>query len=156
MIYHLDHNIPIIHNTITFPYLTKEGKSHKYLPDFRVNGILHEIKGWDSNTHQIKIAAVTEPIVVVLGRDNDIYIDYTMNKSKLSYKRLVELYDISPHLHQFICECCRKEVFLANKEARLCSQSCSGKMAAIRRKNKRMAEMTGLEPAAFPLTGERS
>lgn len=43
--YCTENNIKIIHNPLAFQYIDKYGNSHKYIPDFSINGILYEIKG---------------------------------------------------------------------------------------------------------------
>lgn len=44
-VYCNENNIPIIRNPTRIPYLDKNGKTHKYEPDFLINGKLVEIKG---------------------------------------------------------------------------------------------------------------
>lgn len=94
LIYHLDNKIPIERNTTKFSYYFDDSP-HSYLPDFRVRGVLHEIKGFDSPKHQAKLLAVNEPITCTLGAQNFPYIAYVMTKYCLPYSRLPELYEMA-------------------------------------------------------------
>lgn len=63
VVYCLDHNIDIKRNTQKFPYMWN-GVSKNYIPDFIVNGVLAEIKGYVTDQWLEKLK--TYPDIIVL------------------------------------------------------------------------------------------
>lgn len=55
VLYHLDHNIAIVRCNEYFTYKDNRGTNHLYFPDFVINGIYYEIKGWKSLKTEFKI-----------------------------------------------------------------------------------------------------
>ena len=96
LIYCLDHNIDIKRCNKTFEY-EYEGKIHKYHPDFEVEGIIVEIKNYNSNIVNIKANAVTEPYKILYKEDLQEVFEYvakTYNKHyDKSSNNFYELYD---------------------------------------------------------------
>jgi hypothetical protein len=88
VIYCLDHNISIRRNTEKRQY-TWQGKRRNYIPDFVVNGVITEIKGFDSEQWQEKIRENPD-VVVMYETDMLPILEYV--KSKYG-KNFVELYE---------------------------------------------------------------
>ena len=93
LIYCLDHNINIVRNTKTFTYTDSLNKQRKYHPDFRVDGLLTEIKGYYTKDLSAKIKSVNEPIKVHFPKDLEHVFEYVENKTKLKISELFKLYD---------------------------------------------------------------
>lgn len=71
-IYNIDHNIDIIYEPEGLSYKTKDGKTRKYFPDFKIGDSYIEIKG----NHLIDEDN---------NLDNNIYADYEDNKNREVY-----------------------------------------------------------------------
>lgn len=85
VIYCLDHQIDIQRCTEVRTY----SNNKKYYPDFLVNGVIVEIKGWKSPQWEQKIKE--NPDIVVIGRDEiQPFIDYVVGKYG---KNFINLYD---------------------------------------------------------------
>lgn len=80
LIYCLDHNIDIKRCTESFEY-ELDGKKHKYYPDFVVNGVITEIKGWDKGDVSAKMKSVgNKPYKLLYYKDIDYMFDYVAEK----------------------------------------------------------------------------
>lgn len=62
VVYHLDHGIPVMRNTIGYPY-EYQGEQHLYYPDFIVNGEVYEVKNHITDLVRVKAAAVPPGIL---------------------------------------------------------------------------------------------
>ena len=91
LIYNLDHNIPIVRNKIYWEY-QYNGKTHKFYPDFRVDGKIVELKSFRSELTDCKISSVTEHIEVLYGEDLVSIFAYVEDKTKLKRADLYKLY----------------------------------------------------------------
>lgn len=133
--YHLDHGSVVERNTVIYRYRDEVGKERAYLPDFRVDGKLYEIKGWMSERSRLKAGSVNEPLTMIIGEEqNRPFIDYVKNKHGIRYERFIELYDDSDYVAEFICQSCGQTFFRdKRKRAFACSQKCSGALAQRRR-----------------------
>lgn len=96
LIYCLDHNIDIKRCNETFEY-EYEGKKHKYHPDFIVEGIITEIKNYNTNLVDIKAESVNKPYKILYYDDLQEVFEYvarTYNKKYTKHKNnFYELYD---------------------------------------------------------------
>lgn len=132
VVYHIDHGSTIVRNTKGYPYKDADGSDHLYYPDFIVDGELIEIKGvMRQNDDHFKHAACTDVRVLCGKHENEKYISYVKEKFDLPYERLLEAYDATRHMHEFICKICDKEFQSHHKDAQLCSRSCSMKNARL-------------------------
>lgn len=93
LIYCLDHDKKIQRNTKSFGYTDSNGNLRKYYPDFRVNGVLTEIKGYYTKDLTLKINSVNEPINVLFPKDLDQVFEYVENKTNLQIAELYKLYE---------------------------------------------------------------
>lgn len=120
VIYHLDHNISIQRNKRSFSYFY-ENREYKYFPDFIVNDIYYEIKGYYTKRDQIKIQAASPYIRLILLKDKDIfqYIEYVQKKYGTDF---IKLYEGNPH-NQKLNKCLICGEPAKNK---VCSLKCSG------------------------------
>jgi hypothetical protein len=140
LIYCLDHNIDIKRCTETFEY-ELNGKKHTYHPDFVVEGIITEIKGYDRGDVSIKEMSIGDKEYKLLYYDNIIkemkYVADTYNKKiyNKGQNNFYELYDDYKPLYILNCDYCGKEI-KTNKKSRLkhknhfCCLYCSGKYRA--------------------------
>jgi hypothetical protein len=89
VIWHLDHNIEIARSTSVYDY-TYKNKKHKYRPDFVVEGVEIEIKGFMSKRAQAKKDQC--PNVMVVDKiDIQVYIKYVRETYKV--RDLRKLYE---------------------------------------------------------------
>lgn len=98
-IFHKDFNHQILREPYALDYYTPDGKNHKYFPDFKVDGILYELKGLqffdkDGNfrdpyaKNQDKAKAKYQCMIdnnVVIITDPAEYISYVENRYGKSY-----------------------------------------------------------------------
>lgn len=99
-IYNLDHNIEFERNLEGFNY-TWENKNRMYYPDFIVEGIVYELKGYETPKDTIKYLSVlnqNKKLVVLYKEDLSKYFDYVAEK--YTYKALTELYEVSKHKNE--------------------------------------------------------
>ena len=93
LIYNLDNESDIKRNTTKFPY-SYNGKSHEYIPDFRVNGELVEIKNFWTELVQVKLDCVTEKISILYYEDLEEMMQYVDSKYGTWHKRKKNNYEI--------------------------------------------------------------
>mgnify|MGYP000175598224 CR=1 FL=1 len=89
VIYHKDHNNDIQRCKEIRQY-TFENEIKNYYPDFIINNVIYEIKGYYSN--QAKAKSECNPDIVVLQKKEiQFYLDYTVQKYG---KNFIELYNM--------------------------------------------------------------
>lgn len=134
LIYCLDHNIDIKRCNEVFEY-ELNGEKHTYHPDFVVEGIITEIKGYDRGDVSIKEMSIGDKEYKLLyGNDLMLCFDYvakTYNKKyRKKWNNFYELYDEYRPQYEYICDECGK-TFNRDKEIttehKFCCRSCSGK-----------------------------
>jgi len=89
LIYCLDHNIHIERNKMGYDYIYKN-KKYIYYPDFRVNGVLTEIKNFRSELTNAKLESVDERIDIFYKDTITPYLKYVKNKYGKSF---IDLYE---------------------------------------------------------------
>lgn len=78
VIYCLDFNLNIVRNTEKRKYIWK-GLHKNYIPDFIVNGVLIEIKGWSTPVWEAKLQCNPD-IKVLYKKDLEYVFKYVINK----------------------------------------------------------------------------
>lgn len=119
VIYHIDHNISFIRNTITFPY-EWENEPHEYHPDFRYSdGTFIEVKGYITEHTKAKLNAVKSPNILTVLTKVEIkpYLDYV--HSKYNGINLISLYDNTSRYKTKICPICTNS-FIPNTTKQVC------------------------------------
>lgn len=98
IIYCLDHNISISRNKEYFIY-EYQGKQHRYYPDFVVEGILIEIKGFSNGALPFKEQALKlsgRPYKILFPKDLQHIFDYILDTyGKQVDKNISDLYEPS-------------------------------------------------------------
>ena len=126
LIYHLDNNSNIKRCDKKLEY-EFDGEKHFYNPDFEIDGIIYEIKGFKTNITEEKLKHLPENSKVLYYDDMLFYINYC--KDKYNVKHLEELYDNS-YDNNYECAFCGK-LFYRHGKFRTgtfyCSRSCAGK-----------------------------
>lgn len=135
LIYCLDHDINIKRCNDVFEY-EYEGKTHKYHPDFIVNGELIEIKGYHTELVDIKLESIPDDIQYKILYKEDLkeifkYVSETYNKRfRDKWNNFYELYDGYGPKYEYICNECGK-VFQKDRiiktETKFCCRSCACK-----------------------------
>lgn len=123
LLWSLDHKLPIRRCSESFTYVF-DGTSRQYHPDFLIDDIYIEIKGWDDGRVTAKISQFpSEKKLVVLWHEE--------MKSILTYVKevyganFIELYEGNPHNQKHnLCLICKNPCKLL-----LCSRKCSMKSA---------------------------
>jgi len=88
VLYHLDHNILIERCKEVRTYIW-ESKERKYYPDFVINGVIYEIKGY--KTPQWNIKQQSNPdIVCLFEKDIKKYLEYAINRYGKGFTSLYE------------------------------------------------------------------
>lgn len=131
LIYCLDHNIEIKRNLQLFNYLF-EGETHKYLPDFIVNGEYVEIKGF----FQKRVAAKSDSVAKAGFKINVLYkkdlkkeFEYLFEKYGIRIDMAYTLYDEHKPSYNYVCDFCGKAFDtekVRKKETKFCCQRCAG------------------------------
>lgn len=93
VIYHIEHNIKFDRNHEFFNY-EYNGKTHKYYPDFIINGKYYEIKGYESEKSNIKIKSFIKEIEVVDKHKIKPFVDYAVSKYGKDFIKLYEKNDL--------------------------------------------------------------
>lgn len=79
VIYNIEHNILFKRNTTKFNYIYN-GKLYNYIPDFILDGIYIEIKGYFTEKDKAKIDQFPYKIKVLFKEDMKLYLDYVKSK----------------------------------------------------------------------------
>jgi len=132
-IYCKDHGINIERNEKRFEY-EHDGEKHTYLPDFRTDEGLVEIKGYHTSLVNVKMSVVDEPIKILYAKDIEYmmdYLDVTYNvHHKGKHNNYHTLYDDYKPQYEYVCSHCGK-TFTRDKKLKtkhtFCSRSCCGK-----------------------------
>lgn len=118
VIYNIDNNISFIRNLVGFDYLYL-GETHKYFPDFIIDDVYYEIKGFLRGCDKLKFAYFPHKLKIMLKNDLVKIFDYVKSKYGNNF---IELYDGNPHkIKNNICKICgepAKNIY--------CSRKCSG------------------------------
>lgn len=88
VIYCLEHNIDIIRNTEKLKYIW-QGAVKNYIPDFVVQGIVTEIKGYKTEQWFAKLAANPD-VTVLYEKDLEAVLKYVKNKYGKDFISLYE------------------------------------------------------------------
>lgn len=88
VIYCLDHSLPIQRCTKCLTYTDDEGVIRKYFPDFEIDGIIYEIKGYKDKFALIKEQCFPEIIVIDRPKIQK-YIFYATDKYGKDYIKLL-------------------------------------------------------------------
>lgn len=131
VIWHLDHKVHIERCTESRKY-THKGKIHRYTPDFIVDNNVIEIKGFMSERASAKLEQHNN--VILIDKVAIIpYLKYVKEHYKVS--NIEDLYEDAPTHH---CALCKNAFRTFRKNAKFCSQSCSGLFRAECAKKERM------------------
>lgn len=90
VIYNLDHNITFERNQTPFPYITPDGKTHSYYPDFKQGDEYIETKNYLKDNDQYKIQQFPYKLTILFGKDLVVQFEYVYSKYG---KDLKSLYD---------------------------------------------------------------
>lgn len=89
VIYQLDHGISFVRNWKKFEYQF-EGISKHWIPDFRIDDVYYEIKGYDTEQNQAKRVDFPEKLIVLKQDDLSDIFDYVIDKYGKDYIKLYE------------------------------------------------------------------
>lgn len=89
LIYHLDHDIKIIRNSKSFEYVF-ENESHKYYPDFIIEDVYYEIKGYKTSQSEEKIRQFPLKLEVVDSEKIKPFLDYAIEKHGKNFIKMYE------------------------------------------------------------------
>lgn len=106
LIYQLDHDIKPIRNDKGYEY-EYEGKKHKYYPDFIVDDIIYEIKGFETDKDLFKYSSVKDKKLIILKKKD---LKNIFNYVNENYgKDYISLYDKTKHVKykkkKVLCKC---------------------------------------------------
>lgn len=150
-IFCLDQGMAVERNTDSWAYVDIKGDAKRYYPDFRVNGVLHEIKGIERPNDPLKLACVSEPLVYLKGEaGNAEHLDYVCLKYKVTRATLHSLYDESRHVFQHACDFCSAPFHSLRSNSVYCSRRCAGRSRSAAKfwsAKGLMAARAGVEPA---------
>jgi len=130
LIWNLDHNKNIKRCDKIFEYIY-DNKIHKYFPDFEIDNVIYEIKGYEFKNTKYKIDAVKLKgfeIKILYEKDLKYIFEYMKNKYNIVYNNFKYLYeDYIPEEKN--CLCCGKSFIIRYKKSKgmFCSRYCSGK-----------------------------
>jgi predicted Zn-ribbon and HTH transcriptional regulator len=131
VVYHLDHGSQIERNQGSWPYTDENGIERRYFPDFVVDGVLYEIKGYMSARDVLKPENVQ--VTLVNGpEENEPYIKYAASTYGIARNKLWTLYEDAP-TYEHTCGQCGVTFTAHDKERTYCSQNCAGKNLAANR-----------------------
>ena len=121
LIYSLENNLEIIRNKEGFEYYHNNIK-HDYFPDFIINNIFYEIKGFLRENDKSKFDYFPHELILIDKEKINPYLDYTISKYG---KDFINLYDGNPHNKLTnSCLTCGNPCKQKNK---YCSRVCGGK-----------------------------
>ena len=89
VIYNLDHNISFDRNKEKFEYFWND-KIYNWIPDFIIDNIYYEIKGYWTEQNQSKFNSFKKPLKILYKKDIDYMINYVIDKYGKNYTKLYE------------------------------------------------------------------
>lgn len=117
LIWSIDHGLPIQRCNETFPYVF-EGKTRTYLPDFKINDIFVEIKGFNTSQNEAKVSQFVGKLIVLYEEDLQHVFSYVESKYGKDY---IKLYEGNPYDKKSkSCVLCQKPCVNI-----YCSKQCS-------------------------------
>jgi hypothetical protein len=99
VIYQLDHDVKFERNTEKFKYYYN-GEEKNYIPDFIVNGIYYETKGYDDGSVEFKLKYFPHKIVILYENDLKSIFDYVTSKYGRNF---ISLYDDQKYKSCSVC-----------------------------------------------------
>jgi endogenous inhibitor of DNA gyrase (YacG/DUF329 family) len=122
VIYNLENNIFFERNKKSFEYFY-DNKLLKYFPDFIIDDIYYEIKGYVNEKTTSKIKQFDGKLVIIGKKEIKKYINYVTEKYGHDF---IKLYENNPYNKlSKTCLICGKPCKEKNV---VCSRSCSGKL----------------------------
>ena len=119
IIYHIDHKIKFQRNYEGFDYVY-DGKIHKYYPDFIIDNVYYEIKGFKRTHDDYKFMFFPHPIQILFKKDLIDIFEYVISKYGNNF---IQLYEGNPYNDKKNkCKHCGKPA-----KNQYCSRSCCGK-----------------------------
>ena len=88
VVYNIEHNIIFERNYVGYDYIF-ENEIHKFYPDFIIDGIFYEIKGYMTPQNKEKIESFEHEIVLIDKKSIKKYIEYVVSKYG---KNFIDLY----------------------------------------------------------------
>jgi hypothetical protein len=109
VIYNLDNNILFKRNTEKFKYLNNDIEERFYIPDFIIDDVYYEIKGYKNSNLEYKIKYFPYELKVLFYKDIKYIIDYVIDKYG---KNFISLYEDRKYKS---CEKCNGYIWKNNK-----------------------------------------
>lgn len=103
-------------------YIDSEGNQRKFYPDFVVDGVIYEIKGYQDKNRAEKEAA-SKDVVFIYKNEMKPYLDYVVEKYGDGFIELYDSKDKNDIRHLKKCPTCGKEFI--DRRTTYCSISCS-------------------------------
>ena len=121
IIYHLENNITFERNKEGFEYI-HNGEKHRYYPDFVINNVFYELKGFHTEKVDSKTSYFPYELKILYKKDVDVYLDYVISKYG---KDFTSLYDEKTFEEKVnYCLYCGEKCKIQNK---YCNKKCFGK-----------------------------
>ena len=121
IIYHLENNLPFERNKEGFEYI-HNGEKHIYYPDFVINNVFYELKGFHTEKVDSKTTYFPYELKILYKKDVDVYLDYVISKYG---KDFTSLYDEKTFEEKVnYCLYCGEKCKIQNK---YCNKKCFGK-----------------------------
>lgn len=146
VIYHIDNNIKFERNTEKFIY-TYKGEKKYYIPDFILNGVYYEIKGYEDDKVSCKLNCFPYEINILYKENMKNIFNYVENKygrnfiSQYEEKLYKNCSKCNGYIHRRnkkgICSLCislykKEKVYKPNKNKKVCG---CGKLINFRSAN---------------------
>jgi Zn finger protein HypA/HybF involved in hydrogenase expression len=135
LIYHLDHNIPIKRSSLKIKYTYKDTE-RIYNPDFEVDSMIIEIKGFFSKQAKEKITQANAQgydIMIVDSSSIRPYIQYVEDK----YNVKNALHILYEDKEEILCKHCNEKFAPKTNKVKYCSLSCGAKHRKLSESSKK-------------------
>lgn len=93
VIFNLEHNINFERNTKKFEYIWKD-KVYRWIPDFIINNVYYEIKGFSTLQNEAKFICFNHPLKILYKNDMVNIIKYVVDKYGKDFISLYEIIQI--------------------------------------------------------------
>lgn len=123
LVYKLDNDEHPVRNTVGYPY-EWEGKLHRYYPDFILNDVIYEIKGYQTLKDFEKYKAVKDNKLIVLLK-KDLQLEFSYVQRTYEYKSLADLYDKSKFKNEDVYLPSHKDLCICGNTKSKKSCTCS-------------------------------
>lgn len=106
VIYHIENDIDFERNNEKFIYFYRDIEEKNYIPDFKIDDVFYELKGYQNDTVQYKIKYFPFNLKILFEKDLKYIFDYVISKYGKNFISLYEdkKYKSCKNCYGYVCK----------------------------------------------------